>query len=139
MSAELVQGGIAQLDAGATYVVANIEPNGVTLVVNRQRVLVDVARMTGVPMPRNGVSCLVCGKWWLQRGNRTGHCMKCHETFEGLTLFDAHQRVLASGHVDCLRASTITWRGERLRSVEGTWRGPQMDTTAFKKPEEVSA
>ena len=67
-----------------------------------------------------------CGKTWHQRGNRTGHCSKCHETFEGLTLFDAHQRVLASGQVDCLKASTMTWRGERLRLIDGTWRGPAM-------------
>lgn len=31
-----------------------------------------------------------CGKSWKQRGNRTGHCSGCHETFEGLSLFDAH-------------------------------------------------
>ena len=31
-----------------------------------------------------------CGKSWRQRGNRTGHCARCHNTFEGVALFDAH-------------------------------------------------
>lgn len=33
-----------------------------------------------------------CGKSWKQRGNRTGHCSGCHETFEGVSLFDLHRR-----------------------------------------------
>lgn len=72
-----------------------------------------------------------CGKTWRQKGNRTGHCAACHETFEGLALFTAHQRVSADGSVVCLKAASMTWRGERLRLVEGTWRGPEMKRDVF--------
>lgn len=43
-----------------------------------------------------------CGKSWNQRGNRTGHCGACHETFEGLSLFGAHQRRSEEGKLFCL-------------------------------------
>lgn len=43
-----------------------------------------------------------CGKRWNQRGNRTGHCSACHETFEGSSLFDAHQRCGSDGKPFCL-------------------------------------
>jgi hypothetical protein len=71
-----------------------------------------------------------CGKSWVQRGNRTGHCAKCHETFEGIAIFDAHQRINDDGSVRCLPPAEVgtgskrkgTW--EALRLVNGTWRGP---------------
>ena len=67
-----------------------------------------------------------CGKSWKQRGNRTGHCAGCHETFEGLSLFDAHQRLAADGSVICADPALMTYRQNKLRLVEGTWRGPEM-------------
>lgn len=40
-----------------------------------------------------------CGKQWTQIGNRTGHCSGCHETFSGLSAFDAHQSVVDDRNV----------------------------------------
>jgi hypothetical protein len=73
-----------------------------------------------------------CGKGWKQRGNRTGHCSGCHETFEGIALFDAHQRRSADGSLVCLDPAVMKHRGKRLRLVYGTWRGPQMPGGTFK-------
>ena len=42
-----------------------------------------------------------CGKSWKQRGNRTGHCGRCHETFEGTALFDSHFIRQSDGTVRC--------------------------------------
>ena len=67
-----------------------------------------------------------CGKSWRQRGNRTGHCAGCHETFEGLAVFDAHQRQNPDGTVLCLNPEDVEFRKDRLRLVDGTWRGPGM-------------
>ena len=71
-----------------------------------------------------------CGKTWKQRGNRTGHCGGCHETFEGIALFDAHQRVGPDGEVTCLDPAVMTTgpksNRQPLRFVDGTWRGPKM-------------
>lgn len=72
-----------------------------------------------------------CGKTWAQRGNRTGHCAKCCETFEGLTLFDAHQRVADDGSVTRLDPATMTFHGKPLRNIGGSWRGPEMPKGAF--------
>lgn len=33
-----------------------------------------------------------CGRSWVQRGNRSGHCAGCHETFYGLRAFDGHRQ-----------------------------------------------
>lgn len=65
-----------------------------------------------------------CGKSWKQRGNRTGHCAGCHETFEGLSVFDAHQRIGDGGTVVCLPPEEVTVNKSPLRLVDGTWRGP---------------
>ena len=72
-----------------------------------------------------------CGKGWKQRGNRTGHCGGCHETFEGLALFDAHQRLRPDGSVICAAPESMTFRGESLRLIDGTWRGPSMPAGTF--------
>lgn len=74
-----------------------------------------------------------CGKSWRQRGNRTGHCAACHETFEGLALFDAHQLISRDGKPVCRDPRRMTYRGEPLRLVEGTWRGPSMPEGTFKE------
>lgn len=69
-----------------------------------------------------------CGKRWKQRGNKTGHCAKCHETFEGLSLFDAHQIINADGSVTCKDPALMTVGKAKvpLRLVEDSWRGPGM-------------
>jgi hypothetical protein len=73
------------------------------------------------------------GHVWKQRGNVTGHCSKCHNTFEGLTLFDAHQRILEDGSVMCLKPEFMTYKGQSLREVDGAWRGPGMDEEALAR------
>jgi len=70
-----------------------------------------------------------CGKSWKQHGNRTGHCAKCHETFEGVTAFDAHQRINDDGSVTCLDPRTIKVSGVFLALRDGSWRGPGMPQT----------
>lgn len=66
-----------------------------------------------------------CGKSWIQRGNRTGHCAACHETFEGASLFDAHQRVSpdGTGAVTCSDPIEMEFpKGFRLKQGPfGTW------------------
>lgn len=66
-----------------------------------------------------------CGKTWMQRGNKTGHCSGCHETFEGISLFDAHQRHRdPRGIPTCLDPATMDYpKGWPLaRDEYGTWR-----------------
>lgn len=66
-----------------------------------------------------------CGRSWRQTGNRTGHCSGCHETFEGIGLFDAHQRNRdATGKPECLDPETMEYpKGWPLtRDDYGTWR-----------------
>ncbi len=67
-----------------------------------------------------------CGKSWIQRGNRTGHCSGCHETFEGLAVFDAHRYTNDAGQRACRNPADVKVGGEHLEMVEGTWRGPRM-------------
>lgn len=66
-----------------------------------------------------------CEKTWQQRGNRTGHCAACHETFEGLAVFDAHRRLNDTGTRICTDPALVMFRKEPLRLVDGTWRGPE--------------
>jgi hypothetical protein len=80
-----------------------------------------------------------CGKSWKQRGNTTGHCAKCHETFEGLGLFDAHQKLDADGRVICSDPAEMVFRGEPVRFEGGTWRGPKMPDSVKAKYAEVDA
>jgi hypothetical protein len=74
-----------------------------------------------------------CGKRWKQRGNRTGHCAKCHETFEGISTFDQHQRMNDDGSVTCLDPAKVMLRKQPLRLVDGTWRGPALPEGTFKR------
>lgn len=67
-----------------------------------------------------------CGKSWIQRGNRTGHCSGCHETFEGLAVFDAHRRTDEGGLRVCVDPATVKVAGQLLALIDGTWRGPRM-------------
>jgi len=73
----------------------------------------------------------VCGKTWKQRGNRTGHCAACHETFEGLSLFDWHQTLSDEGKVLCRNPADAEWASKGLRLVDGTWRGPALPEGTF--------
>lgn len=70
---------------------------------------------------------------WLQRGNTTGHCSRCHETFEGVTLFDAHQTIGDDGRTVCADPRQMTVRGKPLRLVDGSWRGPAMPADVIAK------
>lgn len=79
------------------------------------------------------VSHGACGKMWKQRGNRTGHCAKCHETFEGIALFDWHQTLAADGTTKCRDSSDAKWLAKDLRLVEGAWRGPALPEGTFAK------
>lgn len=72
----------------------------------------------------------VCGKTWRQRGNRTGHCSGCHETFEGETVFDAHRVTDEHGQRICLAPGDVKFAGHLLRLENGTWRGPRMSEDA---------
>jgi DNA (cytosine-5)-methyltransferase 1 len=49
-----------------------------------------------------------CGAVWRQRGNLTGHCTACHQTFQGIELFDRHQST------DVRRAHSMTTRPRLL-------------------------
>lgn len=73
-----------------------------------------------------------CGRSWRQRGNRTGHCAACHETFEGEALFDAHRRDSAEGQRICLDPREMAHRGVQLAFVDepgtdGSWRAPMRE------------
>jgi len=70
-----------------------------------------------------------CGKSWVQHGNRTGHCSQCHETFEGVSLFDWHQIVDDAGRVKCRNQQDTAWIKKGLVWTGQSWRQP------FKKPE----
>ena len=48
-----------------------------------------------------------CGKSWKQKGNKSGHCGNCHDTYYGITAFDAHQR-LVDGRIVCRRDETTS-------------------------------
>ncbi|GAA4175964.1 hypothetical protein [Gryllotalpicola koreensis] len=73
-----------------------------------------------------------CGKSWAQHGNRTGHCSACCHTFEGTTLFDAHQTIQADGSVICREPTVMKFSGYGLIFKDGSWRsGKPFDSTVF--------
>lgn len=55
-------------------------------------------------------TCHKCQKTITYRGDATGHCAKCHETFSSESAFDAHQR-LEEGKVTCLNPATYQTEG----------------------------
>lgn len=69
-----------------------------------------------------------CGKSWLQRGDRTGHCSACHNTFEGNTLFDAHFD-RTGGDLICRDPAEMTINKEPLTfdptHGDGSWSAPR--------------
>jgi hypothetical protein len=66
------------------------------------------------PVPkRRATSCGGCDTRWRQVGNRAGHCSQCHQTFSGITAFDAHQAT-RDGRVICTPAGSLLNKdGER--------------------------
>lgn len=63
-----------------------------------------------------------CGKTWDQRGNKSGHCSGCHDTYYGITAFDAHQR-LENDRIICSRPDT-TSKGRPIpwwQDNDGQW------------------
>lgn len=73
-----------------------------------------------------------CGRSWNQHGNRSGHCAKCHETFEGIALWDAHQTIRENGSVQCKPAQFMLYQGFPLISRDGSWRsGKPFDAEVF--------
>ena len=89
---------------------------GITGVVLSREMVEGLGFMTVVTHPR-------CGKSWKQRGNKTGHCAKCHESFEGISLFDKHQVLDDEGRVSCLDPASLEFpKGWPLKQDEyGTW------------------
>lgn len=72
-----------------------------------------------------------CGVVWRQRGDRTGHCSRCHRNWEGVAVFDAHQRLNPDGSVLCLHPTDVRHQRQRLTLVDGAWRGPGMTDSAL--------
>jgi hypothetical protein len=70
------------------------------------------------------IRCGGCPKTWTARN--AAHCCACHETFAGVTLFDAH-RTTDGPFGGCLPPRSLTDREgrPRLRLVDGVWRGPE--------------
>lgn len=66
-------------------------------------------------------TCPGCRKEILWRGDITGHCAKCHETFAGIESFDRHQR-LSGGEVTCLDPAEVR-SGQRRMELNryGEW------------------
>lgn len=66
-----------------------------------------------------------CGKSWKQRGERTGHCGGCHNTFEGNALFEAHFERMPDGRVKCKNPAEMKFKGEPLvfdgTNGDGSW------------------
>lgn len=64
-----------------------------------------------------------CGKTWKQRGNITGHCSGCHETFEGVALFDKHRTDAPDGSRTCRNSESMEYpKGYPLKLVNGAWK-----------------
>lgn len=75
-------------------------------------------------------SCSGCGAVWRQRGNSSGHCTSCHETFRSLSAFKKHQRMHGPKNV-CLHPTEVglvEWVdsvGAVQWKCAGGWSGPQ--------------
>lgn len=71
-------------------------------------------------------SCSGCDARW--GGYNRCHCGRCHRTFNGLGMFDGHQRGGA-----CLDPATEPIGGVTLRLIDGIWRGPEWDAAALRE------
>lgn len=69
----------------------------------------------------NTITHPACGKSWVQRGNMSGHCSKCHETFYGMRAFDRHQTHDEDGKVVCHDPASGD-RGPWYQDAGGQWR-----------------
>lgn len=67
-------------------------------------------------------TCSGCYSTWT--GNRACHCSHCHQTFGGLSLFDAHR-----GPKGCKTPQ----EAGATRLVDGVWRGPEYVPDIAKK------
>lgn len=100
------------------------------------------SRVPPIRPANRGVSTLTthgeCGNSWKQRGNRTGHCSGCHETFEGLSLFDAHRK----GGV-CADPRQMVVNGAPLRfdgtHGDGSWSARNTFAEAMTRANQVEA
>lgn len=76
-----------------------------------------------------------CGKSWRQRGNRTGHCARCHNTFEGERLFDAHFVRVGNG-VECREPASMLFNKRPLvfdgTYGDGAWSRTDLTDSAFE-------
>lgn len=135
-------GALVLVDGAVAAMVQRAEDGEPVRVIHRDGTreveLVDAARLSVVELPRGCWTHSKCGTVVQQRGERTSHCPKCHVTYEGLTLFDAHQRIAADGSIVCLAPEHMRFQGARLRFVpasregaDGSWRGPKLETGAF--------
>lgn len=88
--------------------------------------------MSTLPSDHNTVHG-ACGRSWKQRGNTTGHCSRCHETFEGLSVFDAHFFTDTDGKRKCRHPSEVKIGGVPLRLENASWRGPRMPEDVREK------
>lgn len=73
-----------------------------------------------------------CGKSWRQRGDRTGHCGRCHLTFEGTALFDAHFERMPDGRVTCKNPAEMKFNKEPL-TFDGTHGDGSWSATLSKR------
>ncbi|MDU4028294.1 MAG: hypothetical protein E7H38_07985 [Varibaculum cambriense] len=74
-----------------------------------------------------------CGKTWIQHGNSSGHCAKCHETFYGIASFDNHFNHDDQGKPICLPVKELPPTLERrgwLADEEGQWHMTKIKTDA---------
>ncbi|PRB08797.1 hypothetical protein CQ044_00030 [Microbacterium sp. MYb64] len=90
----------------------------------------------------SGLTTHGCGKSWRQRGNRTSHCGGCHETFEGLTLFDAHLVHGKDGSLTHQDPAQMQFNGKSLAfdgsHGDGSWRRTDLTDSAFEASGVVS-
>jgi hypothetical protein len=88
----------------------------------------------------SGTTCGGCDVRWHQRGNQTGHCSGCHRTFQGVSTFDAHQR-LVDGRSVCLDPQDILTGGNGVHAGEPRFKaiidteGAQVWRSAAQRPE----
>ena len=82
--------------------------------------------------PEHNTKHGACGKTWRQRGSTTGHCAGCHETFEGITLFDAHF-TRDDEKLACKNPNEMEHpRGFKLIEINGAWRSTKPHPKALE-------
>ena len=79
-----------------------------------------------VPRSTLTYGCGGCDNHWT--GISRCHCSRCHLTFSGIGLFDAHQR---GGQ--CIDPAEMDVKGDPLRLLNGVWSGPELPAEALAK------